>query len=271
MFAIYKQNRDAENISLRKRGMMKRDIFQENYKGNALKVLFADLVVFLLVTILSVGFCYAYFSSKVEAMGSATTAMVTVAYRTNYSDITNRTTIYGSLNGGTAKEVSTTNISLTPGDNLTIKGYAVNTSNVPVYVLAKLEVTIKEDVLDGEDVTITETYWYNISNNQIIEQTSDGEFASSVTRYTLGASSLEDVNKTGYYQELSIPYTYSSKYTNLHTVTNIELTLHVHQKDYLRMGDDFSKYSIGEVDGKLGAYDTESIYAAHQITGRLLP
>ncbi len=253
---------------------MKRDIFQDNYKGNAMKVLFVDLVVFLLVTIFSVGFCYSYFSSKVDATGNATTAMVTVAYRTNYSDEGNRDIIYGNIEDGEVQDISSADLKLTPGDTLYIRGYAVNTSNVSVYVLAKLEVTITETTTDGSN-EVKEVYWYNISNNKKVAETVDGQFPSPVTRYTVGASSLGPVDKdfirTDFYQELSIPYEYGGKYTNAHTITNIKLTLNVHQKDYLRMGDDFSKYSVGEVEGKLGDYATESIYAAHQMTGQLLP
>lgn len=253
---------------------MKRDIFQENYKNNAMKVLFVDLVIFLLVTIFSVGFCYSYFSAKVDATGSATTAMVTVAYRTNYNDKNNRDVIYGNIEDGEVQDISSTDLKLTPGDTLYIKGYAVNTSNVSVYVLAKLEVTITETTADGS-TEVVETYWYNIVNNKKVAETVDGNFPSPVTRYTIGASSLAPVDKdyvrTDFYQELSIPYTYDGKYTNAHTITNVKLTLNVHQKDYLRISDDFSKYSVGEVDGNLGEYETESIYAAHQITGQLLP
>lgn len=255
---------------------MRRDIFEDNYKGNAVKVLFIDLVIFLLVTILSVGFCYSYFSDKVDATGNATTANVDVVYRKVYNDANPYNVIYGKVGlTGAEKDITDSNIALTPGDTLYITGYAVNTSNVAVYVLAKLEVTIVEDKTEGEDVTTTEVYWYNIDNNTIVDSAINGAYASPTVRYTAGASSLEAYDgkfeRSDFYKHLSIPYKYDgSTHTNLHTVTGIKLTLHVHQKDYLRQADDFAKYSNGEQNGKIGTYATESIYAAHQMTGRTL-
>lgn len=256
---------------------MKRDIFQENYKGNAVKVLFMDLIVFLLVTIFSIGFCYSYFSDKVEAEGSATTAHVDVVYRKNFNDETPYTMLYGKINAdGTPADISTTQLAITPGDILYIQGYAVNTSNVSVYVLAKLEVTIVEDKLEGEDVTTTEVYWYNIDNNEVVDSTTTGSYTSPTVRYTVGASSLasydENYVRSDFYKELSIPYKYDGEtHTNAHTITSIKLTLHVHQKQYLRNSDDFDNYAAGESqDGMINGYETESIYAAHQITGQTL-
>ena len=256
---------------------MRRDIFQENYKGNAVKVLFADLVVFLLVTIFSIGFCYSYFSDEVKATGNTTTAVVTVAYRADYDDAGSSETIYGCINNasGTAQEISTKNIALTPGDALYIKGYAVNTSNVAVYVLAKLEIEITEQVDENTTTTTTETHWYNIANNQLVDSTATGSYTSQAGVYKVGASSLEAYDskyeRDDFYKELSIKYEYDgATHTNAHTITSIKLTLHVHQKEYLRQADDFTKYSTEEVEGKIGDYTTESIYAAHQITGKTL-
>ena len=133
---------------------------------------------------------------------------------------------------------------------------------------------ISEQVDATTTTTTKETYWYNISNNEVVDSAINDEFKNPTVRYTIGASSLEAYSTnytTACYQELSIPYTYDgATHTNAHTITSIKLTLHVHQKDYLRMGDDFSRYSTGEVNGKLGDYATESIYAAHQITGETL-
>ena len=252
---------------------MKANLFENKYKqSNAVKVLFADVVCFLIVTILSIGFCYSYFSASAGVSGSTKTANVAVQYQYNGSVSTE---IYGTINGGTIR--SLTNATFTPGDKIVIVGRAYNVSNVPVYVLAELKIVTSSG-------TITE--WYNIGSNdpafsegvqveeddvsalteypKLTKETqSDGKEIHQVGAGSLGASK---------YKNLAIPYEFNgAEYDNDDTITSIKLTLHVHQKAHLRSETtDFVLYAKYESEGKINGYDTESIYATHQMTGDIL-
>lgn len=242
---------------------MKRNMFQNKYtNSNLLKIFFADIVCFLVVAICSVGFCYSYFNDKADASGTAGMAKVTIDYRKVAGDEdTSIDVVYGSINGGSLVDL-TSSVFISPGDVLNIRGYAVNTSNVAVYVLAKLEITVD----DGTQET-TEAKWFNISNN--LELTED-----ATGLYEVGASSL-DIAGTGttYYQAISLTYTFEgAKYTNEHEIKGVKLTLHAHQKEYLELASDYSKYSKfdDDKDGYISGYTIQSLYAAHYITGELL-
>ena len=253
---------------------MKTDLFENKYKtSNAVKVLFADVVCFLIVTILSIGFCYSYFSDSESVSGASKTANVSVQYQ--YNGVA-ANELYGTINGGPVKALS--NATFTPGDKLIIVGSAFNISNVPVYVLAKVEI-----VTNNETITV----WYNIGSNdpafsdqgiQIEEDDinapseyiklnkvtqADGNELHQVGAGSLGASK---------YKNLAIPYEFSgAEYGNDDTITSIKLTLQVHQKAHLRSENtDFVLYSRYETAGKINGYDTESIYAVHQMTGDAL-
>ena len=244
---------------------MKINMFQNKYQtSNLLKIFFVEVVCFLVVAILSIGVCYSYFSDKEDATGNASMAIMTIDYRT---DATNENTsvnvVYGYLSSSTNKTATeiTSSTIITPGDVLTVKGYAVNTSEVGVYVLAKLEVSFNDGTADGTDVA-----WYNISNNTELTMDDNG-------LYEIGASAL-DAHKTGtYYQELSFNYTFDgTKYINDYTITGIKLTLHIHQKDYLQDASDYGNYSQFDEDGDgyINGYAISSLYAAHYITGNVL-
>lgn len=221
---------------------MKRDIFENQYRGsNLLKVFFADVVCFLVVAIFSVGFCYSYFSDKVGAEGDATMASISIKYCTtsNIASATNQ--VKATLNGGSEIDLTNTT-AISPGDSIVIKGYAINNSGIDAYALARLEIATAVD---------TEVVWYNIDNNKPLY--------AERGLFQVGASVLQnDVPKP-----LSIPYTFEGdRYTNEHTITGITLTLHAHQKDFLNIADDYNNYSA------VNGYAKDSIYAAHHITGR---
>ena len=151
-------------------------------------------------------------------------------YRKNYSDIASQQVVYGYINSGSAKDITKQNSSLTPGDTLYVKGYAVNTSNVDVFVIAELVLTIQQANAGSDPTTVVEKYWYNIENNQLINSYIDGQYTTN-TRYLVGASVLQKydaITPTNYYKELSISYVYDgATHTNAHTILNIELNLHV--------------------------------------------
>ena len=241
---------------------MKIELFENKYKtSSGLKVFFADLVCFLLVAIISIGFCYSYFSDQIEVAGSTSTATITVDYRTTANNpATSVSAIYGSINGGATKQL-TEDILVSPGDTLTVKGYAVNTSNVGVYVLARLEVVSNDGVSATDE---TDVVWYNIANNTQVTIDANG-------RYNVGASILTESGIGAYYKELSLPYVFDGeKYTNTHTITSLKLTLHVHQKDYLDLADDYAYYTAkydSDEDGYYNGYEISSMYAVHYIRG----
>ncbi|MBQ7798588.1 MAG: hypothetical protein IJ371_05645 [Clostridia bacterium] len=260
---------------------MKVDLFENKYRpSNGLKIVFIDIVCFLLVAIVSVGFCYSYFSHRIDVEGFSTTAKVDVEYQYDVTDGTYAlvSDVYATVNGGTEQTLTsiTKTQPLTPGDTITIVGRAYNASNVQVYVLARLEVVTSKG---------TEVVWYNIGTNdpaidngvQTGADTPDALSAEdyktlsideTTKLYTVGAGSLGAYK----YKELAIPYEISKELENGDTVTSINLTLHVHQKKYLRSEtSDFKLYSKYENANKqINGYDTESIYAAHYITGNKL-
>ena len=242
---------------------MKRYMFQNKYtSSNLLKVFFADVVCFLVVAICSVGFCYSYFSNKADVSGTAGMAKVSIDYRKVPTDaITSTDVIYGSVNNGSLTDL-TPSVFISPGDILNIQGYAVNVSNVDVYVLARIEVTINDGTQD-----ITEAKWFNIANN--LELTVDENGLHEV-----GASSLtaNGVSNT-YYQQISLTYTFEGeKYTNEHQIKGVKLSLHAHQKDYLELAADYENYSNFDTDkdGLINGYEISSLYASHYMIGNLL-
>lgn len=222
---------------------MNKHLLQKKYNSNIWqKIFFADVICFLLVAILSVGVCYSYFSDKKEVSGTTSTAVVSVDYRTNPTDENSSTSqIYAQLNDGSTTVISSSNL-ISPGDNITIKGYAVNTSNVDVYVLARLEIITNKD---------TEVVWFNIENNDVL-YVEKGLFQVGASVLSVGSS-----------KELSFTYTFEGeRYTNEYSIQNIELTLCAHQKDYLDLAKDYNNYTA------VNGYSKDSIYATHYITGR---
>lgn len=252
---------------------MKIDLFENKYKpSNAVKIFFVDIVCFLLVTFLSIGICYAYLSDHYQVSGTSTTAKVGVQYQYNASgSYVSVEDIYAKVNGGATEKLE--DITITPGDKLTIVGRAVNTSNVAVYVLAKLEIVINDEPI---------TVWYNIGTNDptIVNGTQTGadtpgalaeaDYKVLTTQkmgdhdvYQVGAGSL-GVDK---YKELAIPYEFKgADFDNDDVISSIKLTLHVHQKNHLSTASDYALYKQYTVEG----YTTDSIYAAHYITGNKL-
>ena len=142
---------------------MKLDVFSnKSNKHGLLKILFVDIVCFFVITISLISFCYSYFSDKADVEGKVNTAMVSIDYRTDKDDPSSSSNeIYAQVNGGALTTLSSIT-TINPGDNIVIKGYAVNTSDVSVYTLAKLQVINHDYNLDIID---TETIWYNISSN----------------------------------------------------------------------------------------------------------
>jgi len=223
---------------------MKRGILQNQYtSSNLLKIFFADIVCFLVVAILSVGFCYSYFSKKADANGNVTMANVNIDYRKVANNASTSTdVVYGSINGGTVGDI-TSDTNILPGDTLNIRGYAVNTSNtVDVYILGRLEIITNKD---------TEVIWYNIKDNVAVY------FHKGL--FQIGASSIV----AGASQAISIDYVIEgARYTSEYVIEDVNFSLHAHQKEYLTTSSDFNEYS--EVNG----YSHESIYATHYITNR---
>lgn len=278
---------------------MKIDLFENKYKSsNGFKIFFIDIVCFLLVAVVSIGFCYSYFSHSIEISGFSTTANVDVEYQyydTQQSKYVVGQQVYGKINNGA--EQLLTGAMITPGDTITILGRVVNTSNVAVYVLAKLTI-----VVNGEPKEI----WYNIGTNDaemtgvanssalpnaneeydyktltMLDMTTPSGKTDKV--YQVGAGSLAGSYKSGeetkyHHKDLAIPYVFTgSEYKNGDTITSITLTIHVHQRDHLSSAKDFIELykphatNISEGNnGFINGYTTESIYAAHYITGNKL-
>ncbi len=281
---------------------MKLDLFENKYRpSNMMKIFFVDIVCFLLVSAISLGMCYAYLSDSVSVKGSVNTAFVDVEYQYDLGEgYTSVSDIYVKLNN----ENQVTTLSeikdiLTPGDTITIVGRALNTSNIAVYVLAKLEIEHIKGGVEGKEVV-----WINIGDNNPQYNPTTGDLLTEETKealdkdsykqlttadmvdeqgkthkvYQVGAGIIAGSVKKGestyyHYKELAIPYKFSGdEYVNGDKITKITFTLTVHQKNYLRSDKtDFVLYSqFEDANKKINNYDTESIYAAHYMTGNLL-
>ena len=256
---------------------MKLDLFNNKYKSsNVSKIIFADIVCFLLVAIFSIGYCYAYFSANSTISGTTGMAQVSIEYQYKVStDYVKVDTVYAKLNDETEVRDLGSNFTITPGDTLTIVGRACNTSTVPVFVLGKIEVTYKADQ-NAESVTLTE--WYNIGSNdsQIVDADENERTSIAVEPKAIktnadgmcvvGAGSLG----AGNYKELAIPYIFDGElYKNGYIIEGVRFSLHVHQKQYLNTADDFDNYLSATTDGV--TYSQESIYATHRMMDNLLP
>lgn len=262
---------------------MKINLFENKYKpSNAIKIFFVDIVCFLLVSIVSVSFCYSYFSDKVSVSGSTTMAKLSVQYQVNagsgYADASD---IYVILNEDEDATQKLSETIIQPGDTITIVGRAVNTSNVSVYVLGRLQIVVKKN---GSANSTTETIWYNIGSN-------DNGTGAETPEALENAPILYTDNTTGLYQvgagslgagknkELTIDHTFvGTQYENGDVIESVTFTLYVHQKDHLSTASDFIElykpHATGitqsNPNGFINGYTTESVYAAHYITGNTL-
>ncbi len=233
---------------------MKRDILQKQYKTTGLfRTFFADIICFLIVTVLSVGFCYSYFSDKVDVLGNATTATIAISYQ-NSAGAT-LTNVTAKVNGGTSASLN--GIKIAPGDTITITGNAVSigdegtaeSATADTYLLAELNIINKDS---SGNLIDEETVWYNVANNKVVY--------AERGLFQVGASILQ----AGATQALSIPYTFEGdKYNENYATISLTLTLHTHQKDFLDLADGYSNYLA------VGTYSKESIYATHCIIGRM--
>jgi len=256
---------------------MKIDLFENKYKtSNGLKIFFADLVCFLLVAIISIGFCYAYFSDRADVKGNASMALVAIEYQHKIgNDYVAANNVYAIIN---ATEQSTienavemTGKTITPGTKITIVGRALNKSTVSVFVLAKLEFEVQKF---GSNTSTKQTIWFNIGTNDPGEGEAQTPGANKNPLqlsigdnglYTVGASSIA----ASTYKDLFVSYTFDGdSYENGDVIKNVGFTLAVHQRDYLDSASDWENYS--SVTTNSVTYSQASIYAAHHITGNLV-
>ena len=224
---------------------MRIDLFENKYSPSKVsKILFFDIVCFLLVASVAFGLCYAYFSDKVAVAGVASMASMSVDYQDDTS--ASLTNLYVELNDEDVGVFN--NYLVSPGDTLKIGGNVVNTSNVEVYVLAKLEVV---NFNAGGELVDTEVIWFNIEDNKTLY------VERGISQ--VGASVLEKDQSV----PLSFTYTFEGDRYNLNYSTiRMSLSLNVHQKSHLNLADDYNNYSA------VNGYTHESIYATHCIIGR---
>lgn len=233
-----------------------------------LKMITFDLICFILVSIFAFGFCYAYFSDEVKVAGKTTTASLMVEYWQNVNSGSPSQMVYGILDGSSTA-VALDDVArdeIVPGQSVTITGCAANTSNIPVYIMGKLEVEVTDK---NGAIKLTETVWYNISTGQA----SDGD------HLTIGASILDastwTTNKdntttittpNSAKQVLSLQYTFDgATLTNDDIITKFNFTLVAHQSNYLTLAEDYNQF-ISLTNNQV-SYTQIQVYAAHCITG----
>ena len=270
---------------------MKIDLFENKYKtSKALKIFFVDVVCFLLTAVISIGVCYAYFSSNVSVKGNAAMAQVTVEYQAKVGQTYQavdyvHAIINGNENSTEEEAVSLNNVVITPGDTITVVGRAVSTSSVSVFVLARLNIEVQKI---GKSTSTVKTVWFNIGANDPdpengIVATPTIQTDEQIRALTIGENGLYNIGAGSLgalqYKELRIPYTFEgTEYNNGDTIKSVSLRLHVYQKNYLETADDFNlykEYATGITNntpnGFINGYTTESVYAAHHITETLIP
>lgn len=241
---------------------MRRNLLQENNSGSLSKALFANLMGFILVLLLSFGLSYAYFSDKVEVSGGSNLGVMKVLYCQNLADAEGSSVVYGTINDGLTA-VDLTSINIAPGDTLNIKGYAVNNGNIDVFVLGRLEVAVNN--ADGE--LETEVVWYNVATGQAVY----------VERglFQVGASVLYSSGTIGDTQEINASYVFEGdRYINNYKNISIKFELFGYQAEFLDFANDF------DMDVKYNSYITKgankNIYSedskklvCHYITDRM--
>lgn len=242
---------------------MRTNLLQDKHSRSRRKLIFVEVICLAIVAMLSFGLCYAYFSGSVTLSGTPRMGVLEVMYCKNSTDTTGSAAIYGSINNGTASDLSTIRY-VAPGEKLAIKGYAVNSSNIDVFVLGRLEVVATTP--NGN--TETEVVWYNISNGQ--------ELYVEQGRFQVGASVLYANGGTGDRQEINASYTFDGdKYTNGYSITSVKFELLGHQAEHLDFASDMdldTRYNsyITKSGGKNVYNDNSKKLVCHYITGRML-
>lgn len=241
---------------------MKRDLLQNNRFGSWRRIIFADLICFAIILIAIFGFCYAYFSNKVQIDGNTNMGSLDIMYCQNSTDTTGSSTIYGSINGDSTVDLNTASSIITPGDTLKIQGYAVNTSNVDVFVLGRLEVNFTNQ----NSVSEKDVIWYNISSGTPL-YVEKGLFQ-------VGASVLYASGIFGDKQQINASYTFTGdKFVSGYSITSVKFELYGHQAMYLDFAKEFdmdSSYNsyITASGGKNVYNDSSKKLVCHLITGR---
>lgn len=196
---------------------MRRGILQDKHSIGWRKIIFADLICLVIVVTLSFGLCYAYFSDRADMEGSSTMGVLKVMYCKNSTDTIGSASVFGSIGGDTAQELSSIAY-VAPGSTLAIKGYAVNSSNFDIFVLGRLEIVITTP----SEQTETEVVWYNIQNGQ--------ELYVERGRFQVGASVLYAHGVSGDKQEINAVYTFDGdKYINGYSIQSVTFEVLGHQ------------------------------------------
>ena len=230
---------------------MKIDLFENKYSPSRFsKIIFMDIICFLLAISMAFGVCYSYFSDKVGAQGATALTSLNIDYRVQADDpSTSSNVVYGSINDG-AEGFITAGTVINPGDTLNIRGYAVNTSNkIDIYAMTRVEIVTNKD---------REVLWFGqTAQDQLFME--KGMFNGIA--YAIDAGESNAIN---------IDYVFDGdKYTNQHIIQSITLTLHAHQKDYLTSASDYQDYAPFDMSGEnMRGEVNEAVYATHQIIGR---
>ena len=241
---------------------MKRYLLQNDRFGGWRKWIFADIICFAIILIVAFGFCSAYFSSKLQISGNSSLGHLDVMYCQNSTSTTNSQYVYGSINGGSPVTLNTINTMIAPGDTLKIQGYAVNTSNVDVFVLGRLEIKFTNQ----NSVSEQEVVWYNIATGTPLY----------VERglFQVGASVLYEAGVSGDRQQINASYTFSGdKFINGYTIDSVIFELVGHQAEFINFANEFdmdaSYNSYITVSGGKNVYNENSKkLVCHLITGR---
>ena len=215
---------------------------------NIIKYVFVCVCCFSLSAAIAFGTCYAYFSQKVEGVGSAKSGILELTYineTTNDTDLAvyiTRDSEERLVKNVLGQEDSPSDFYtyFMPGDSLVVKGKIANDENhIKSYVLLKLTVDMVHDV-SGNDETVSVVEWYNLDGTKVVDSNSDGKYDTPASIIQPGQTVVlpTNANKLSYQLDTDMDNSYATK------AINVTLTICGYQVDSVDLVDGYTDVAI---------------------------
>lgn len=175
---------------------------------------------FVLCTVLSFGFCYAYFSSKVEATGTITTAQLVIEYKNESGDVSSDLNVYKVDDEG--DYLMTDGNTIIPGDQLYVVGSIQNDADsINAYVLLETRLELlTTDLTEVEKVQ--DSKFYNLNGTNVTFDTTKQYYTTAATLLEAGADAIVLDDGT------NLTYTIDPTLTSEMSGRTFKLTLVIH-------------------------------------------